>query len=108
MRPSACSGGMYAGVPRIVPAHVAPAGGGGGGRAAPPPPPRRGGGGGRGRAERRFDCPTPLDPPGGRAPPPARRELRQPPIDDQRLAELAEHDVGGLQVAVDHALTVRE
>ena len=32
--------------------------------------------------------------------------LGQSPIDDERLAELAEHDVFGLEVAVDHALAV--
>src|SRR5262249_18096180 len=30
-----------------------------------------------------------------------------PPIDDDRLAEFAEHDIGGLQIAMQHAATMR-
>ena len=37
----------------------------------------------------------------------AREHLREPPVEDLDLAERADHDVGGLQVAVDDAAAVR-
>ena len=49
--------------------------------------------------------------PGGRARRIVRRRLdeaRDPPVHDEHLAERADHDVLGLQVAVDHAVRVRE
>ena len=39
---------------------------------------------------------------------PGRRQLRQPPIHYQHLTELPDHDIVGLQVAVQHAPAMGE
>ena len=76
---------MYDGVPTTAPAAVSPA----------PTPPLRGATQTTPRARvARFGC--------------ARAQiLRQAPVDDDGLAERADQDVAGLEVAVDDALIVR-
>jgi hypothetical protein len=83
--PRACSGGMYCGVPTTMPTMVI--------IAAPSSC----------RAERTSVRE-------GSAPAASLRPeaLRETPVHHQHLAVVAEHDVLGLQIAVDDALAVRE
>ena len=79
-RPAACSGDMYAGVPSAWPNTV-----------ADDSPPDRG---------------CSVASPRARSPRIPADRFGQAPVDDQRLAVLAEHDVARLQVAVQDAAAV--